>query len=283
VHPADDMAGDVFSVIIPVFDEEAALPRTLRALLRGLPDGAELVFVCNGCTDRSEAILRACPDPRITVLTLAEPGKAGAIRAGERQASVFPRFFVDADVEIEGGDLRRLAVQLFSRDLQLVSPAINFDLNGCSRLARAVNLIWLELPHGRASGFQAVLGFSRAGRAHWGELPDLLADDSFMASQIPAAQRAIVPDVVAQVRPPRNLASLFKVRMRIESGLRQLRQAGVEPPLAPGQRLALIRLLLRPSRTVPALLYLAITLAARAANVFGTRHRAWLRDGSSRQ
>ncbi|GAA4009594.1 glycosyltransferase family 2 protein [Sphingomonas swuensis] len=86
------MTGPVLSIIVPVKDEEDAIPiciARVRAVLDGLSDPAsrswEMLFIDDGSTDRSLAVLRDAhsADPRIKALSLSRNfGKEAALSAG---------------------------------------------------------------------------------------------------------------------------------------------------------------------------------------------------------
>ncbi len=101
------------SVVIPVRDEAAQLPRTLEALLSAL-DGsgfdAEVVVVDDGSRDGSGDVARATADGRVR-LRLVRPEGAGrfaARRAGLEAAQGELVLLLDARVRLDPGALRFL-------------------------------------------------------------------------------------------------------------------------------------------------------------------------------
>lgn len=267
-----------FSVIVPVHDEADLLPETAPLMLAGL-GRAEVVFVCNGCTDGSAALLRRLLGERARVIELPAAGKAAAIRAGEAAVRAFPRFYVDADVWIAGSTLAALARTLAAERLDLVSPRIRVDHAGASRLARGVTEAWMSLPHMRLAGFHNVLGVSAEGRARWGRFPDLLADDDFIAASIPPRARRIVDGLSCTIRPPRRFRAWVRVRARWTRGQRQLRAQGIVLPRTPGQADGL-RTLLAEGRVLAVGAYVAAAALGAVLGRFG--RSGWYRDGSSR-
>lgn len=94
-----------YSVVAPVFNEEATLPefyRRMRAVLDGLDGPAELVLVFDGSRDRSPLIgreLRA-QDPRVKVVDLARNfGHQIAITAGIDYAEGDAVVIIDSDLQ----------------------------------------------------------------------------------------------------------------------------------------------------------------------------------------
>jgi glycosyltransferase involved in cell wall biosynthesis len=272
-----------FSVIVPVHDEAARLPLTLPCLLDGLPPGTELIFACNGCSDGSESIISDLAGARARILSLPTANKALAIRAAEECTRLLPRFYVDADVKIAGGDLTRIAALLSEGRYDLVSPRIELELDGASAAARAMHELWLASPHARRAAFRTVLGVSAAARARWGTFPDVMADDTFIVCQVPPERRAVADEVAVKLRPPLNLRAYIGVQERVALGHRQLRALGYSIPHSEGQYGSLLRAALDPRKLPAVILYVIAGLAGRArARMRSSSGRNWYRDESSR-
>ncbi len=272
-----------FSVIVPVFNEATSLPRFLEHACDGLPsEHVELIFACNGCTDGSEQILRSVDDPRVRVLVLERPCKAEAIRAAETVAQRFPRFYVDADVLIDGASLVALARPLREEQFELVSPRMAYEESGMSFAARCIHRVWHDLPHVVAEGYHGVLGVSRNGRDRWDEFPILLADDAFIQSQIPASRRRIVPEITVTTRPARTFWSFVCVRERWLRGSIELRRAEVDLPRARGQVGSLAKMALS-RQALGVAVYLAARVLAFAKSRVPRRSAGkWYQDKTSR-
>ena len=91
------------SVVIAAHNEENVIGLGLDALLdQQAPEPIEVVVSANGCTDRTVAVATR---PGVTVIDRPEPGKAGAINAGDRAAIGFPRIYLDADILVPPGGL----------------------------------------------------------------------------------------------------------------------------------------------------------------------------------
>ena len=106
------------SVVIPVHDEEASLPRLwpeLREVLGGLGLDAEVIFVDDGSRDRSAEIVRALreTDRRVRLVRLkANAGETAATDAGVRAARGQWVVTMDADLQNDPRDIPALLAHL---------------------------------------------------------------------------------------------------------------------------------------------------------------------------
>ncbi|HYN49405.1 MAG TPA: glycosyltransferase family 2 protein [Thermoleophilaceae bacterium] len=101
------------AVVMPAFNEEAAIAGSLRSLLAlDYPrDKLKIVAVDDGSTDRTLAEMRAvaAADPRMRVIAFPENrGKRAAMAAGIRTTGAEIVAFVDSDSELEPDALRQL-------------------------------------------------------------------------------------------------------------------------------------------------------------------------------
>jgi rSAM/selenodomain-associated transferase 2 len=94
----------MISVIIPTYNEETALPETLRHLLRQ-PGDYEVIVVDGGSSDRTREILNA--EPRVRLVT-APKGRASQMNVGARHATGEWLLFLHADTLLPVGALARL-------------------------------------------------------------------------------------------------------------------------------------------------------------------------------
>lgn len=274
-----------FSVIVPVHNEADILARTIPCLLEDLGTNAHLIYVCNGCTDNSQETIRALAGERAEVIVTKTKGKPNAIRLGEAAANnLFPRFFVDADVVITGRSLQLLAAELASPGTELVSPSISLSTIGCSFMAASIANTWQRLPYLKTSAFRLVIGISKVGRSRWADLPDIIADDTFMALQVPPARRRIIPTVTSIEQVPRTFWSFVGVRARWLMGDWQLQKMGLRPN-HPSQWAELLGLLVNPRTAMAAAIYvLHRALASALARWWMiSNQKQWFRDHTSRR
>src|SRR5258707_189501 len=103
--PSTPTADPVLSVVVPLLNEEAVLERTYSELKRN-PDALdltyEIVFVDDGSTDQSRAILaaRAAVDPAVRVVALSRNfGHEMATTAGLHCSRGQAVIVMDADLQ----------------------------------------------------------------------------------------------------------------------------------------------------------------------------------------
>jgi dolichyl-phosphate beta-glucosyltransferase len=104
------------SLIFPAYNARACAERTWREVERRLPPDWEVLFVCDGCTDGTPALLAELTRPladRVRVLTHApNRGKGYAVRRGLAEATGRWRIFADIDLAYGWAEVRRVALAL---------------------------------------------------------------------------------------------------------------------------------------------------------------------------
>jgi glycosyltransferase involved in cell wall biosynthesis len=110
------------SVIIPVYNEAEnvePLAAKLASALEGWPGGAEILFVDDGSTDRTLALLRELQraDPRIRIARFRRNhGQTSALAAGFRLARGRAMVTLDGDLQNDPAEVPRLASMLSEWD-----------------------------------------------------------------------------------------------------------------------------------------------------------------------
>lgn len=95
----------MISVVIPAYNEERALPRTLESLL-GQPGDHEVILVDGGSTDATTRIARSCHGLRVVN---ASKGRASQMNAGAARARGDWLLFLHADTLLPEHGLARIA------------------------------------------------------------------------------------------------------------------------------------------------------------------------------
>lgn len=275
-------ATPVGSVVIPAWNEEGVIDRTLRALLADVDDGVlEVVVACNGCTDATVAVASAAA-PSATVIDLPDPGKAGAIRAAEARTTTLPRLYLDADVPLPGPSALQVLAALHDGAVA-ARPPFEYDTAGASRIVRRyyrqrARLVGVA---GELCG-AGVYGLSATARARFDEFPDVVADDLFAARVVERDEVTIVPCDPVPVAVPRDVRSLVRTLTRVHRGNREL--ARRLPDRAARTTRAtvdeLVRSVSRPADALDALVYAVLVALGR----LGARRPSatWGRDDTTR-
>lgn len=271
------------SIVIPAHNEQAVIVRCLRALPL---DEAEVVVVCNGCTDDTASVA-ATVHPAVRVETVPDASKTRALNHGDSIARSYPRIYLDADAVLSADAVKALCVPLEAGGALATSPAVIHDLSQSSALVRSYYRIWSELPSvgGDIVGCGAY-AVSAEGRQRFDVFPELLGDDHFVRDVFRPAERLIV-DATSTVTAPRTVRDLVRRKVRVFTGNRLVYAA------QPGGRtrgrkrqvewLGVVRRDRR--RVFDAPVYLVVTVVAKGISRwrhFRGDHLAWGRDESSR-
>src|SRR5213594_4440762 len=153
---ADALPQPAVSVVIPVFNESASIPRLharLHQVLQQLGRSFEIVYVDDGSTDRSleELLLVQGWDPAVKVVTLARnAGQHAAVLAGFAHArgavvvtldgdlqnppEEIPRLLAEIDAGHDAVGMRRAISAVVSR---LASLAVGVPMTDCGSMLRA--------------------------------------------------------------------------------------------------------------------------------------------------
>ena len=115
------------SLIIPAYNEEQRLPRTLtqiQAFLSEQPYESEVLVVENGSQDRTAAVAEEFA-PAVRLLRESDRGKGLAVRRGMMEASGDFRFICDADLSMPIEEVNRfLPPKLDEYDIAIASREV---------------------------------------------------------------------------------------------------------------------------------------------------------------
>jgi glycosyltransferase involved in cell wall biosynthesis len=295
------------SVIIAARNEEAVIGRCLDALLADSgPHGIDITVVANGCKDRTAAV--AASRAGVRVIDRPEPGKSGALNAGDAAAEGFPRIYLDADVELSPGAVHVLSDALepsASREgTAAVSPPLavvprrQLDLTNRPLLVRAFFAINSRLPaYDGALYGRGAIALSARGRARFAEFPDIIADDLYLDSLFAGSEKREVTGATSIVSTPQRTADLVRRLARVRAGNAAMRatarrvadgrttDGSVDAAVRPAARTSWLRhvVLPRPWLAPAAAGYVVITIAAAVLARRRREHTGWSPDDSTRQ
>ncbi len=222
------MAGRL-DIIIPAHDEAALIGDCLLALLRseGPADG-RVIVVANGCTDdtaaRADAFGPQFADKgwNFKVIELARGHKPGALNAGDAAAAGSEALiYLDADVIVTPALTGQICALLDRPEPAYASGRVQIA-PARSAVSRAYARIYAQVPF-MTTGVPGcgLFAVNRAGRARWGDWPDIIADDTFARLHFAPderhlAQASYLWPVVEGGR------ALLRVRRRQNAGVREI-------------------------------------------------------------
>ncbi|WP_432561342.1 glycosyltransferase [Kineococcus sp. SYSU DK003] len=272
--------------MIPAHDEGVVIDRCLQRLDVARGD-LEVVVVANACSDDTAARARA---HGVRVVETATAGKANALDLGDEHATAFPRAYLDADISLDGDDLRRVLDVLRNGPALAAAPALHVDTSRSSWPVRAYYRVWTALPYVTDDLIgSGVYVLSQQGRSRFGRFPDATGDDTFVRALFRPGERISVPGTHFTVHPPRTLAALLAIKTRARFSVGEHASAlGEGAPSSGGgggAASAVRRLLSRPDVWPAVPVYAAVGLLTRLR----ARRRlasgspvAWDRDTTSR-
>ncbi len=105
------MSQPVISVIIPAYNEEDYIRKTLHSLQNQTYQNFETIVVANGCTDATTEIVRKRESDKLKLLTLPNPHVSLARNAGSQIAQGNILLFLDADTTLDTDALHKIITQ----------------------------------------------------------------------------------------------------------------------------------------------------------------------------
>jgi glycosyltransferase involved in cell wall biosynthesis len=280
----------MISVVIPAYNEGAVIERCLETMLADAKPGElEIVVVCNGCKDDTADRARKFAD-RVTVIETPVGSKIHALNLGDEHATGFPRFYVDADVQLSTQGVRDVAALLGDDSPVLVAaPRAIVAFEDRSPLVRSFYKVWTSLPYFRENMIgSGVYAFSRRGRERFDKFPDVIADDEFARLIAAPHERRASTSATFTIHPPRTIAGVLNINTRARAGNYELRRKFphlFDNANTDAQR-SLGIIARSPGLWPHAPIYLGVMLLAklRAHRKLAKRQeKVWERDDSSRQ
>jgi cellulose synthase/poly-beta-1,6-N-acetylglucosamine synthase-like glycosyltransferase len=230
------------SLVIPAYNEEARLPDKL-ANIRQLDypaDRLEVIFVSDGSTDDTNALLSAASPAVRTVLLAARGGKASALNQGVAQASHEILVFSDAATLLAPDAIRKLVRHFAEPRVGVVCGALRFHATPESRQTEGVYWAYesiLRLMEARLGATLTASGalYALRRRCYLPLSADILVEDLL----IPMNARRLGyrvgydPEVVGTDYAASTVAGEFTRRVRVATGsflvLRQLLGIRLDP------------------------------------------------------
>ena len=272
------------TVIVPAYNEEAVIKRTLAPLSEAAVDGfIELIVVCNGCTDNTAEVAQGVPGVRTVVLE--QGSKPAALNAGDNAATLWPRLYLDADIQISAVTVLDVLDRLRQGDVFVARPEYRYDSDGATASVRSYYRARRRIPqHKLAMWGAGVYGLSAEGHQRFGIFPPITGDDLYVDTRFDAEEKAVVTTDPSVVKTPVDAKSLLAILRRSYRGdaelradehgpHRRVRNTGLDTAVA------VVRTIRGPRSAVDAVVYLGVALVARWSS---RKTDVWERDESSR-
>jgi peptidoglycan/xylan/chitin deacetylase (PgdA/CDA1 family)/spore germination protein YaaH/GT2 family glycosyltransferase len=233
--PAPHLVPGFVSVLIPAFNEARVIETSVRRILASTGPRIEVIVIDDGSSDDTSALVSRAfgIDPRVTLLTLANGGKARALNQGLRIARGDIVIALDADTQFEPDTIARLTRWFADSAIGAVA--------GNAKIGNQVNLVtrWQAVEYVTAQNLErralaaldaitvvpgAVGAWRRTALDAVGGYPaDTLAEDQDLTIAIQRAGWRVACDIdaVAWTEAPDSFAALFKQRYRWAFGTLQ--------------------------------------------------------------
>lgn len=120
--PVPDGFTPPVSVLVPAYNEELVIEKTLSSLLRSnYPGEIEILVIDDGSSDATARIVSSHPDPRVRLVTQVNSGKARALQRGIIAAKNEFLVFMDADTQFDPDAIRHLVAPFRDANVGAVS------------------------------------------------------------------------------------------------------------------------------------------------------------------
>ena len=115
------------SVIIPAYNEEGAIEKTLKSVLKSDYPDFEIIVVDDGSTDRTLKIAKKFASRKTRVFHKENGGKGTALNFGIKKAKGKIIFTMDADTTVDRKSMKNMVRFFKDKEIMSVSPAIVID------------------------------------------------------------------------------------------------------------------------------------------------------------
>lgn len=216
------MTRAIASVVVPAHDEADTIETTLDTLLASAGPGEfEVVVVCNGCTD--DTARRAARVPGVRVEQIDRPSKVAALGHGDDVATVFPRVYLDADVQLTTDGLRALVQAMHAPGVRAAGLRATVDAGTATAPVRWYFDFRQRLPVFQQGIIGAgVYALDQQARARFVAWPTVLGDDQYVFRVFGPHERVLVDGHRTTIHPPQDLRTLVRRQLRVRRGNRQL-------------------------------------------------------------
>ncbi|MEW6989451.1 glycosyltransferase family 2 protein [Colwelliaceae bacterium 6441] len=230
-----------FSIIIPAYNEETLIAKTLTLLLDDNNLNAiELIVICNACNDNTYAetlsfieknsVLLQQRNIDFSVFEADKASKTNALNIGINNSQGTIKILMDADIQISGKDLNTLVAELQDNQLKAISPKIKFSFDKSNFLVRQYFQVASLSSYNLNNRLSNVIALSPQGVNKITPLPEVIADDEYIRRQFSPNEVAVSQHCSLVFTCAKNLTNLLQVLTRVERGNVQLNHLKIKLP-----------------------------------------------------
>jgi cellulose synthase/poly-beta-1,6-N-acetylglucosamine synthase-like glycosyltransferase/peptidoglycan/xylan/chitin deacetylase (PgdA/CDA1 family) len=223
------------SVVVPAYNEERVIVRTIESVLASRGVSLEVIVVDDGSTDDTGGMIERsfARDPRVKYVRLGNGGKARALNYGFSRASHPIVVALDADTLFLPDTIARLVDSMRDPRLAAVAGrAVVGNVRGFIARCQAMEYVCGQAIERRAWAALGVVSVVPGAVGAWrrdavlmvgGFARDTLAEDSdlTLALQVLGWRIGYAPDAVALTEAPETVRALLKQRFRWTFGVLQ--------------------------------------------------------------
>ncbi|MEW5896359.1 MAG: glycosyltransferase [Nanoarchaeota archaeon] len=111
-----------FSIIIPAYNEEKYIRKTLHSIKNQINQDYEVIVVANSCTDKTEEIVKKRKN--VHLLSLPKPNVSVARNAGALNANGEILIFLDADTQLAEDALQKIKTEFTEQSSVATTKAL---------------------------------------------------------------------------------------------------------------------------------------------------------------
>lgn len=112
------------SVLIPAYNEEGTIEKTIKSILKSNYKDFEVIVIDDGSKDNTLSIARSIKDSRLTVIHKKNGGKGSALNLGISKAKGAIIFTMDADTFVDPNSMKRMVRYFKNPRVMSVTPAM---------------------------------------------------------------------------------------------------------------------------------------------------------------
>ena len=233
--PEPDPAALPVSVLIPAYNEEVVIAQTVKRILESDYPGLEVIVIDDGSRDRTADVLKETfgADPRVSVLTIPNSGKATALNTGLARAKGEIVVALDADTLFDADTISKLARWFADPRIGAVAgnAKVGNRINAITRWQALEYIVAQNLERRALSALDtltvvpgAVGAWRRSVLVELGGFPlDTLAEDQDLTIAVQRAGHRVLFDseAIARTEAPATFRGLARQRFRWAYGTLQ--------------------------------------------------------------